>query len=207
MTFKTWYGDNDWCKLNPRRFGKGQPSQGRIRRLTSYLGRKTEVLHHVRILHGSAGDIPAKFKLLGAGSGDPATVLHVARGHMTLVRPRCLFKQLLAVLLYLNWARIQATLNYFTMVFLKGRALLATVTTITSTGFLLIGFDNGLMGGLGTFPNCQLDKQLVGFAVLILEIVNGPAFNDFFDYPSATMIGLIVAIYEGTNTNSQRLLE
>jgi hypothetical protein len=31
------------------------------------------------------------------------------------------------------------------MVLLKGRALLATVTTVTSTGFLLIGFDNGLM--------------------------------------------------------------
>jgi hypothetical protein len=39
------------------------------------------------------------------------------------------------------------------MVLLKGRALLATVTTVTSTGFLLIGFDNGLMGGLGSSQN------------------------------------------------------
>lgn len=41
------------------------------------------------------------------------------------------------------------------MVFLKGRALLATVTTITATGFLLVGFDNGLMGGLGTFHDAN----------------------------------------------------
>jgi hypothetical protein len=32
---------------------------------------------------------------------------------------------------------------------LKGRALLASVTTISSIGFLMIGFDNGLMGGFG----------------------------------------------------------
>ncbi|EKG10593.1 Sugar/inositol transporter [Macrophomina phaseolina MS6] len=41
-------------------------------------------------------------------------------------------------------------------------------------GFLLIGFDNGLMGGL----------------------VGATAFNDTFNKPGATMIGLIVAIYE-----------
>jgi hypothetical protein len=32
---------------------------------------------------------------------------------------------------------------------LEGRLLLATVTVITSIGFLMIGFDNGLMGGFG----------------------------------------------------------
>ena len=36
------------------------------------------------------------------------------------------------------------------MVELKGSALLATVTTLTSLGFLMIGYDNGLFGGLGT---------------------------------------------------------
>lgn len=35
------------------------------------------------------------------------------------------------------------------MLELRGNALLGTVTVLTSMGFLLIGFDNGLMGGLG----------------------------------------------------------
>lgn len=33
---------------------------------------------------------------------------------------------------------------------LQGPALLAAVTTLTSLGFLMIGYDNGLLGGLGT---------------------------------------------------------
>ncbi|KPM46120.1 hypothetical protein AK830_g403 [Neonectria ditissima] len=57
---------------------------------------------------------------------------------------------------------------------LEGRALILTVTVLTSLGFMLIGFDNGLMGGL----------------------VNSPAFNSTFDSPESDMIGLIVAIYE-----------
>ena len=61
------------------------------------------------------------------------------------------------------------------MVELQGRALLGTVTTVTCLGFLLIGYDNGVMGGL----------------------VNQPAFNNTFESPDATMVGLIVAIYEG----------
>jgi hypothetical protein len=57
---------------------------------------------------------------------------------------------------------------------LQGRALLLTVSAMTSLGFMLIGYDNGLMGGL----------------------VNGPAFNATFDSPDADLIGTIVAIYE-----------
>ncbi|KAG6293246.1 hypothetical protein E4U46_007822 [Claviceps purpurea] len=57
---------------------------------------------------------------------------------------------------------------------LRGRALLLTVTTLTSLGFMLIGYDNGLMGGL----------------------VNSPAFGHTFNYPSSTMIAVIVAIFE-----------
>lgn len=34
---------------------------------------------------------------------------------------------------------------------LRGRGLLGAVTVLTSLGFLLIGFDNGLMGGFGKF--------------------------------------------------------
>lgn len=45
------------------------------------------------------------------------------------------------------------------MLRLEGNALLYTVTTLTCLGFLLIGFDNGLMGGL----------------------VNGGAFDSTFD--------------------------
>lgn len=44
--------------------------------------------------------------------------------------------------------------------------------------------------------------QLIESIVLMVEIVNGPAFNDFFNHPSSTMIGLIVAIYEGTKIKS-----
>ncbi|KAK9357662.1 general substrate transporter [Lipomyces starkeyi] len=60
------------------------------------------------------------------------------------------------------------------MIQLEGRALLVTVTTITSLGFFLIGFDNGLMGGF----------------------VNSPQFLNTFGNPGATMIGVFVAIYE-----------
>ncbi|KKA24854.1 hypothetical protein T310_1122 [Rasamsonia emersonii CBS 393.64] len=45
---------------------------------------------------------------------------------------------------------------------LKGRSLLAVVTTITSLGFLMIGFDNGLMGGfVGAFVGAVI-TSLVG---------------------------------------------
>jgi len=62
---------------------------------------------------------------------------------------------------------------------LEGRALLATVTTLTCLGFLLIGFDNGLMGGF----------------------VNSDAFTGTFGINRHTghgtnLIALIVAIYE-----------
>lgn len=60
-----------------------------------------------------------------------------------------------------------------------GTALLISVTTLTCLGFLLIGFDNGLMGGF----------------------VNSPAFTETFGIDAKTgggqsTIALIVAIYE-----------
>lgn len=57
----------------------------------------------------------------------------------------------------------------------RGKSLLVAVSILTSLGFMLIGFDNGLMGGL----------------------VDTPAFNTTFNNPNSTMTGLIVAIYEG----------
>ncbi|KAH7193696.1 general substrate transporter [Fusarium flagelliforme] len=57
---------------------------------------------------------------------------------------------------------------------LQGRSLILTVSVLTSLGFMLIGYDNGLMGGL----------------------VNTSAFKDTFDSPDADIIGVIVAIFE-----------
>jgi sugar porter (SP) family MFS transporter len=57
---------------------------------------------------------------------------------------------------------------------LSGQALILTVSVLTSLGFMLIGYDNGLMGGL----------------------VNTDSFNKSFDTPSTSMIGVIVAIFE-----------
>ncbi|KAK9241587.1 general substrate transporter [Lipomyces tetrasporus] len=57
---------------------------------------------------------------------------------------------------------------------LQGNALLAAVTALTALGFMQIGFDIGLMGGL----------------------VSQRAFNDTFNSPSPTMLGFIVSIME-----------
>lgn len=48
------------------------------------------------------------------------------------------------------------------------------MTTLTSLGFFMIGYDNGLFGGF----------------------VDGEAFLNSFDHPSPTIIGVIVGIYE-----------
>ncbi len=63
------------------------------------------------------------------------------------------------------------------MAVLEGNVLLYTVSLLACLGFLLIGFDNGLMGGL----------------------VNGAAFDTTFNIDTDTqaqLIALIVAIYE-----------
>ncbi|TVY12510.1 Sugar transporter STL1 [Lachnellula arida] len=60
------------------------------------------------------------------------------------------------------------------MALLQGRLLFTAVTSLTCLGFLLIGYDNGLMGGL----------------------VNSKSFTNTFNNPSPTITGLIVAIYE-----------
>ena len=39
---------------------------------------------------------------------------------------------------------------------LRGRSLLIAVSVLTSLGFLLIGFDNGLMGGMGTHKTSSM---------------------------------------------------
>jgi len=57
---------------------------------------------------------------------------------------------------------------------LQGRLLLALVTALTCNSFMLIGYDNGVLGGL----------------------VGQPAFNNTFNIPDATTVGLIVSLYE-----------
>lgn len=65
------------------------------------------------------------------------------------------------------------------LVRLEGRVLLYAVTLLSCLGFLLIGYDNGLMGGF----------------------VNGKAFTETMNIDPSTnagtnMIALVVAIYE-----------
>ena len=47
------------------------------------------------------------------------------------------------------------------MLELRGPALLAAVTTLTSLGFLMIGYDNGLLGGLGGYNIFTGDTKTV----------------------------------------------
>ena len=82
-------------------------------------------------------------------------------------------------LLHLSSTVVTITCNMFSKLQLEGNALLATVTTLTCLGFLLIGYDNGLMGGF----------------------VNSPAFTGTLGIDTKTnagtnMIALVVAIYE-----------
>lgn len=77
---------------------------------------------------------------------------------------------------------------------LRGPALLATVTTLTSLGFLMIGYDNGLLGGLGMFLLIPI-PMILNKLITTTCLVNGDAFNNTFDKPSQTMIGTIVSIY------------
>ena len=57
---------------------------------------------------------------------------------------------------------------------LRGKALLAAITACAATGFMLVGYDNGVMGGL----------------------VNTAAFQRTFDNPGADTISNIVSLYE-----------
>jgi len=94
------------------------------------------------------------------------------------------------------------------MAVLEGRLLFTAVTALTCLGFLLIGYDNGLMGGYASsvppvflltpqfpsvhFPHADfLQSQLTS-----PRLVNSTSFKTTFDSPSPTITGLIVAIYE-----------
>ncbi|KDN43154.1 hypothetical protein RSAG8_06307, partial [Rhizoctonia solani AG-8 WAC10335] len=53
---------------------------------------------------------------------------------------------------------------------LEGRALLAAVTTLTALGFMLVGYDIGVLGGL----------------------IENESFKRSFNYPSPALLGTIV---------------
>ncbi|WWD22915.1 hypothetical protein CI109_107410 [Kwoniella shandongensis] len=55
-----------------------------------------------------------------------------------------------------------------------GQSLLYITTLLTALGFMLIGYDNGVMGG----------------------VINNPPFQDTFKHPGSGLLGTIVAIYE-----------
>ncbi|KAH7333589.1 general substrate transporter [Rhizoctonia solani] len=57
---------------------------------------------------------------------------------------------------------------------LEGRILLATVTTLTALGFMLVGYDIGVLGGL----------------------IEDESFKRSFGYPGAALLGTIVAALE-----------
>lgn len=57
---------------------------------------------------------------------------------------------------------------------LSGNWLLAVITACCASGFLLVGYDNGVMGGL----------------------VGTPEFSESFNDPDAATIGNIVSLYE-----------
>lgn len=63
---------------------------------------------------------------------------------------------------------------------------------LTSLGFMLIGYDNGLMGGLGKGSLAAA----AGVKLCLTRPVNSPAFNATFGSPKPRMVGLIVAIFE-----------
>lgn len=81
---------------------------------------------------------------------------------------------------------------------LEGRALFVCVTALTCSGFLLIGYDNGLMGGMfGLF----FSWRIYGFnqrrdADFDVGLVNTQAFKGTFGTLRSEITGLIVAIYE-----------
>ncbi|MBW0487047.1 hypothetical protein O181_026762 [Austropuccinia psidii MF-1] len=56
----------------------------------------------------------------------------------------------------------------------KGNRLLYAISTLTALSFMLIGYDNGVIGGL----------------------TNAPSWNKVFDHPTGTALSTIVAIYE-----------
>ncbi|PWN49912.1 putative sugar transporter [Violaceomyces palustris] len=56
----------------------------------------------------------------------------------------------------------------------SGTWLMTVITVCCASGFLLVGYDNGVMGGL----------------------INTPAFQETFDYPDSNTIGNIVSLYE-----------
>ena len=75
----------------------------------------------------------------------------------------------------------------------RGHALQSCVIALTALSFMQIGFDNGLMGGLGSC--CAKARYLP--TAKFFDIVTTNSFNKTFNTPSQTIVSVIVAIFEG----------
>jgi MFS family permease len=71
-----------------------------------------------------------------------------------------------------------------------GSSTLYLTTLLTALGFMLIGYDNGVMGvGSGLHGDWGLELTDQG-------IIDNPPFKETFHNPSAGLVGTIVGIYE-----------
>jgi len=93
---------------------------------------------------------------------------------------------------------------------LEGTALFTAVTTLTCLGFLLIGFDNGLMGGFvgspaftdtfGIDPNSDKGTNLIALIVSIFEIgafigaVTSSFIGEGLGRRKSILIGVVIMI-------------
>lgn len=92
---------------------------------------------------------------------------------------------------------------------LRGRQLLTAVTILSCLGFMLIGFDNGLMGGFAYTPafteTFNIDAtswngQLIGFIVSMYEIgcfcgaIASSIFGDRLGRKRSTFLGIIIML-------------
>lgn len=75
---------------------------------------------------------------------------------------------------------------------------MGAVTGLTSLGFCMIGYDNGLMGGLSMFSTLPTFSYVSGLLTLLwVVVVNTPSFLKTFHTPGANVIATIVAIFDG----------
>ena len=95
---------------------------------------------------------------------------------------------------------------------LRGHSLLAAVTVLTSLGFMLIGYDNGLMGGFAYTPSFEntfginqtsWNGQLIGFIVSMYELgcffgaASSSTFGDKLGRRKTVLVGVVIMIVGG----------
>jgi len=104
---------------------------------------------------------------------------------------------------------------------LEGNALFTAVTVLTCLGFLLIGFDNGLMGGFvgspaftdtfGIDPDSEKGTNMIALIVSIFEIgafigaVTSSFIGEGLGRRKSILVGVVIMIV-GTFNNSTLVL-